>query len=383
MGILAEELLIDFCKMIVFLRSLDCNPDPRVQKYCDYLTGEGLDYQIFCWDRDMKYSDDKIHTYFHKEASYGTGMKNASGILSFNKFLFKQLYKNRKTYKVIHACDFDTILPTLFFKVFFRKAVIYDIFDWFVDSRHFKNKFIKQTILFIEKIALCLSDAVIICDEERKPQLNHTPKRLWVLPNIPSFNFVEDVKAQGTINQNGVIKLAYVGTMPADRGIDKLLECVKNNPSLELDIAGFGIMSKLVQEYSDKCPNIRFYGTVPYDKGMQLMANSDIIIAIYEKKVLNNVYAAPNKYYEGLYLGKPILTTEGTLVGNHAEKYKTGFVIGETMDEMDAFFKQKDLKSKITEFGQNAKKVWKEKYCNYVKTFMNQIYLPFVCTKIK
>lgn len=111
------------------------------------------------------------------------------------------------------------------------------------------------------------------------------------------------------------------------------------------------------------------------------MANSDIIIAIYEKKVLNNVYAAPNKYYEGLYLGKPILTTEGTLVGNHAEKYKTGFVIGETMDEMDAFFKQKDLKCKITEFGQNAKKVWKEKYCNYVKTFMNQIYLPFVCKK--
>lgn len=381
MGILAEELLIDFYKMVVFLRSLDCNPDPRVQKYCDYLTGEGLDYQIFCWDRDMKYSDDKIHTYFHKEASYGTGMKNASGILSFNKFLFKQLYKNRKAYKVIHACDFDTILPALFFKVFFRKAVIYDIFDWFVDSRHFKNKFIKQAILCVEKLALCLSDAVIICDEERKSQLNHTPKRLWILPNIPSFNFVENVKSQSETNQDNIIKLSYVGTMPADRGIDKLLECVKNNPLLKLDIAGFGIMSKLVQEYSDKYPNIRFYGTVPYDKGMQLMANSDIIVAIYEKTVLNNVYAAPNKYYEGLYLGKPILTTEGTLVGNHTEKYKTGFVIGERMDEMDAFFKQKDLKSKITEYGQNAKRVWKEKYCNYVKSFMNQFYLSFVCSK--
>ena len=35
--------------------------------------------------------------------------------------------------------------------------------------------------------------------------------------------------------------LSYVGTMPADRGIDKLLECVKNNSSLELNIAGFGI----------------------------------------------------------------------------------------------------------------------------------------------
>lgn len=60
------------------------------------------------------------------------------------------------------------------------------------------------------------------------------------------------------------------------------------------------------------------------------MARSDIIAALYEKVVLNNEYAAPNKYFEGLYLRKPILTTRGTLVGNHTEEFKTGFVIGET-----------------------------------------------------
>lgn len=40
--------------MVIFLRSLDCNPD-RVQKYCDYLMKENIDYHILCWDRDMKY----------------------------------------------------------------------------------------------------------------------------------------------------------------------------------------------------------------------------------------------------------------------------------------------------------------------------------------
>lgn len=370
-------------KKVAFLRSLDCQPDPRVQKYCDYLTQENLEYYIYCWDRDLKYSDDELHTYFQRKAGYGTGLKNALGILLFNKFLFKQLYRHRKTYNVIHACDFDTILPALFFKIFFRKVVIYDIFDWFVDSRHFKNRLIKQLILCIEKLALCLSDAVIICDEERKSQLNFTPKRLWILPNIPNFNCSNSLEERDNTMQDNIITLSYVGTMPADRGIDKLLECVKNNPFLELNIAGFGIMDKLVQEYSDRCSNIHFYGTVPYEKGMQIMANSDIIIAIYEKMVLNNVYAAPNKYYEGLYLGKPILTTQGTLVGNHAQKYKTGFVIGESQEEMDSFFKQQNLRNKIKEYGQNAKKIWNEKFCNYVKLFMNQEYLPFVRTKTK
>lgn len=113
------------------------------------------------------------------------------------------------------------------------------------------------------------------------------------------------------------------------------------------------------------------------------MANSDIIVAIYEKSVLNNVYAAPNKYYEGLYLGKPILTTKGTLVGKHTEQYNTGFVIGETLEEMESFFKQNKLKYRIMEYGQNAKKVWNEKYSNYVRIFMTHTYLPFVYSKQK
>ena len=73
--------------MVVFLRSLDCNPDPRVQKYCDYLMKENIDYHILCWDRDMKYPDDEKHSYFHKNAAYGTGVRNVSSILKFNKYL--------------------------------------------------------------------------------------------------------------------------------------------------------------------------------------------------------------------------------------------------------------------------------------------------------
>lgn len=366
--------------MVIFLRSLDCNPDPRVQKYCDYLIKESIDFHILCWDRDVKYSDDDKHTYFHKEAAYGTGLKNVSGILKFDWYLIKYLYKYRKRYKVIHACDFDTILPALLFKLLFRKNLIYDIFDWFVDSRHFKNKWIKSFILLLERISLYLSDVTIICDEERGQQLNYIPKMLWVLPNIPDFKF-EKSSPQDDVENDRNIRLSYVGTMPADRGIDKMLECVRNNPMLQLDIAGFGIMDKMVKEYSEKCSNIRFYGTVPYEKGMQIMEKSDIIMAIYEKVVLNNVYAAPNKYYEGLYLSKPILTTQGTLVGKHTEKYETGFVIGESLEDLEAFFKQGRLLQMISECGENAGSLWKKKFEGYVQQFMLQKYLPFVKSK--
>ena len=232
----------------------------------------------------------------------------------------------------------------------------------------------------LEKIVLRLSDVTIICDEERKEQLNCTPKELWVLPNIPDFNFKKSSpKNESEVNKT--IRLSYVGAMPADRGIEKMLECVRRNPALQLDIAGFGIMDKMVKNYSDECPNISFYGTVPYEKGIQIMENSDIIMAIYEKVVLNNVYAAPNKYYEGLYLGKPILTTLGTLVGNHTEKYKTGFVIGESLADLESFWGQEHLQQLISEYGKNAKNLWEEKFKSYVQQFMIQKYLPFIKSK--
>lgn len=107
--------------MIVFLRSLDCNPDPRVQKYCDYLYANNINYRIVCWDRSCKLKNDHIHSYYQRKSKYGTGLKNAFGILGFNWYIFCYLLRNKKSYKVIHACDFDTILPAIILKLFFGK----------------------------------------------------------------------------------------------------------------------------------------------------------------------------------------------------------------------------------------------------------------------
>ena len=348
--------------MIVFLRSLDCNPDPRVQKYCDYLYANNINYRIVCWDRSCKLKNDHIHSYYQRKSKYGTGLKNAFGILGFNWYIFCYLLRNKKSYKVIHACDFDTILPAIILKLFFGKKVIYDIFDWFVDSRHFNNRLIKTIILTFERFFLKHSDITIICEEERTEQLNYIPHNLWVLPNIPTLFTSLNQNLPNKQNMSDKVILSYVGTMPADRGIDKLLECVKNNSSLELNIAGFGIMDKLVKEYSDCVSNIHYFGTVSYEKGLEIMANSDIIVALYEKTVLNNVYAAPNKYYEGLFLGKPILTTEGTLVGNKTEKGRTGFVIGESLRDLESFFICFDLQERIDLCSKNAREMWIDKY---------------------
>ena len=107
------------------------------------------------------------------------------------------------------------------------------------------------------------------------------------------------------------------------------------------------------------------------------MNSSDLILAIYETDIPNHIYAAPNKYYEGLYLGKPILTTIGTFVGEKTEKLKTGFSIGETFDDYNSFFSTISKETFITT-GNKASELWETNYSNYVNRFMNNKYIPFI-----
>lgn len=38
-------------KMVIFVRSNEVNPDPRVQKYVDFMDSKGIPYKVLAWNR--------------------------------------------------------------------------------------------------------------------------------------------------------------------------------------------------------------------------------------------------------------------------------------------------------------------------------------------
>ena len=357
--------------MIILLRSTDGEPDSRFEKYTDFLRKKQLSYFTLCWDRMGKKIQTDNNLYYQKKAKYGDGIKNIIGLIGFNWFLIRKLICLRKKYRVIHACDFDTIFPAILLKIFFRKKVIYDIFDWYIDSRGISNPLIRKSLLVCEYINIKLSDVVIVCEEERIPQIIYTPSKIWVLPNIPYFKDIDFPK-----EQTKCLTLSYVGILMNFRGIDKIVKYAKANPNIRLKVAGFGTLESLFTR-EEMSENIEYYGAVKYLDGLKIMNSSDIICAIYEKNNPNHIYAAPNKYYEGLYLGKPIITTEGTLVGNKTAANKTGFVIGEYYENLKSLLDNLQ-KAQIQKYSENAQNLWLNKYKDYVLNFFECEYFPFI-----
>ena len=96
---------------------------------------------------------------------------------------------------------------------------------------------------------------------------------------------------------------------------------------------------------------------------------------MYCKSNPNNVCAAPNKFYESLALGKPIITTHGTSIGDKVEKENIGISIEESIDELNnAIQTAIENKELLAEMGARAQKLWSKRYNNYVDTYLNSTY---------
>ena len=357
--------------MVVLLRSTDGNPDSRFEKYVNFLSSEGIAFLTCCWDRNGVKQDTPRQMFYHGSAKYGEGMKNIWKLFKFNIFLLRTLCKRRSEYEVIHAADLDTVLPAVCMKLLFGKRVIYDIYDWYIDSRCVKNKFAVGIIKLLERISIKISDVVIICEPERERQIIYKPKKLWILPNIPNIDSGVSFKSA----DNPVLTISYVGVLGYERGLEKLIRYAKEHTCIRLEIAGFGPLEHLLEDagYS----NIRYHGTVKYEDGLKIMGSSDLIYAVYEKTNPNHILAAPNKYYEGLFLGKPIITTEGTIVGEKTSEYKTGFCIEEDYQDLQRLLENISPEM-ISEYSANASSLWKKNYSTYTQSFLKGNYLPYI-----
>ena len=119
---------------VVLLRSNPVAPDPRVENTGKALLNDGYSVSIVGWDRTGDPSHQKFVlgipiSHFHLRAEYGSGMGNLIKLLQWQIFLWRWLIKHQSEFDILHACDFDTILPALWCKWLYKKRVVYDIFD--------------------------------------------------------------------------------------------------------------------------------------------------------------------------------------------------------------------------------------------------------------
>lgn len=316
---------------IIMVRSNHIEPDSRVEKEANSLAKAGYHVTLVTWDRSADYwikEDEKIlqdttvqRISFGARAAFGAGMKSISAYMKFQISLLIWLIKHRKQYDICHFCDFDTAFTGSHVCRMLKKKYIFDIFDYLsTDAASILERLIERS----ENTIINHADATIICTEQRKFQIRKArPNNLTVIHNSP-----DKIPDMSLIDLNrSKVKIAYIGILQDNRLLKEMVHAVTMMPEVELHIGGFGKHENFMRVAAEKYENIFFYGQLPYGKALQLENSCDLMTAIYDPAIGNHKFAAPNKFYEGLYLGKPLIMVRGTGMADMVEKEQTGVLI--------------------------------------------------------
>ena len=360
-------------KRVVLIRSNAVKNDPAVEKVAAALSKGGCRVTVLAWDRDGKY-DVKNETMllpggeaevirFGIPATFGGGLKkNLLAMMKFQYCVKLWLKENRNKYDIIHAFDLDTGLVAKKAAKKFKKKLCYHILDFYAASRFKEDSFAYKIIAAVEHRVINSADATIVCTEERKKQIKGSkPEKTEVIHNTPGYISLSEIEVAKIAS--GRIKIVYVGCFEEVRLIRELIECVKEDERFELHIGGFGLIEDFVKKSAEECDRVVFYGRLPYKKVMELEAACDIMTAMYVPGLANHKYTAPNKLYEALMLGKPVIMCKNTGWDDVIKSENIGVVIDSTKDGLRMGLAYlADKKNEWETMGENAHRLYREKY---------------------
>lgn len=356
-------------KSIYYIRSTSIINDSRASKEITSLVNNGFNVHVIGWDRthivsdnkNIQINNDKISSSFFKyKCNYGGSFKNVFGLILFQLWLFFKLLKNNKKILCIHACDFDCGLMSYLICNMYDIKLVYDMYDYYSDSRDMSLR-IEKVVNKLENKVIDFSDVSIICGEWRINQIKSTtPKKLITIHNSPEIKNIENKKMLKSKSKK--LKIVYVGILQDHRLLLEILDSIKDNNQYELHVGGFGKYEKEFIEASKKYKNIYFYGSLKYGDVLCLEKDCDILFATYDPKIKNHKYSAPNKIYEAMALGKPIIVCKKTGIDELITKNNIGIAIDYDKEDFIKSLKKIGEKDYIKDISKRTKKLYDKKY---------------------
>lgn len=354
--------------MICFINRSTVDFDIRLNKYVMACKQTRTPYFVIGWDRLLNASFKDENEYHFKVYSPYTKGKKLIPLLRWLFFVWYYLIRNFNKYKVIHACNMENILFVLPFKLLGKK-IIFDVYDT------------QKPV--IERKIIPMIDVLILPHEKRIEPIGiskNKVKRLFVVENVPALDYqLKELKPRS----DNKIHLSYVGTFQTKyRGLEETLEMVKNDDRFIFDIAGTGEeMEPLVKQYAKECDRIIYHGKVLYSDALELMHNSDFMVALYYTNAPVHKYASPNKFHESLFLRRPIITSLNTLVGERVLEANSGYVVADTVEALLSVFDNYGSEEYMKEYNtkvENCKRLWDDIYKNYRTDYMEGEYIDLV-----
>ena len=134
---------------------------------------------------------------------------------------------------------------------------------------------------------------------------------------------------------------------------------MKSHPDVEIILIGNGPELENLKNQVKTMKlesNVKFYGWIDHDKIADILLESSIGIGPLRSTIVTQ-HALPIKVLEYLAAALPIIAVEGTLPSDVLIDGQNGFFIHNSSELAEKIIHLLDNREKITEFGNNSKKM--------------------------
>ncbi|HID38837.1 MAG TPA: glycosyltransferase [Calditrichaeota bacterium] len=239
--------------------------------------------------------------------------------------------------------------------------IVYDAHEYFAGLPVLQNrKFVRNLWLWLEKqilkrskLAFTVSEPILERLYQRYPFFNN-----WLLiRNLPPYRSPAN---QNRIERNGLL-VVYHGYFMPERGLENLLQALAKtgDVSIRLKLVGDGILKeklhKLVIRLSLE-ERVEFIGMQTENRLNSILSTCDLGIVLLLPVSENHKFALPNKFFDYIMTGVPVLASNIPSLQNYIEKYKIGLTVNP--DNIDEIARKLDTlalnKEKLARWQQNC-----------------------------
>lgn len=256
-------------------------------------------------------------------------------------------------YDIATANDLDTLLGVYLAVKLRRKEIVYDSHEFFTEVPELIGKPVKKSIwISIERHILPkLHHCMTVCKSISEEYRNLYDINMQVVRNVPFRKTEEIVPATVRLPSQNVI--LYQGALNVGRGLELAIDSLEFLTDSCLLIVGDGDKFHELKEYAREktwCDRIVFIGRVPFSDLAKYTALASVGISLEEDLGKNYRFALPNKLFDYIQAGKPVVVSNLPEMSEIVSSYKCGEILKERSPQVLAQLLEKIICDETMEY---------------------------------
>lgn len=357
--------------LVMFVRSAPLDCTPAVARYMTFLRSAGFTGRL----RGLEYGfrEREPTTTLSTEVStmrrpFGTPRERVTGLLAWQIFQIRAFLNERP--ELVQFCDVFSAVPALLAKYMLGARLVFDIRDNAKLAMRHKGRIISELFGAVESLVALASDAVVVVNDPLRTMLPSAAARAaFVVPNVPLTDQFDGLR----FSESGPLVINLAGFVSFRRNLQTWCELQAASCRIGLDLYGDvadeqtrAILTRYSLGDIKRCSHVQ---------AIERMRQADVVSLMYDPSIGINRYATPNKYFEALMLGKPVICAIDMRIADELASAGCGLAVryGDQAALAAAIERLSDLTER-RRMGAAARKLFEDQYLGAAERTMRRLY---------